>query len=269
MDKNETKNTTPDNNVLETLEGMKKLIEQQSEALKQFKEKSEQQENQIKSLTASVAEANSRAENAISASTGYVRPATIASGEHEYLTFEASVLYKQGSTTGVITEKEIKIPVEMPKPCGHLNNIDSELRGRIVPKAMAEKGITNYLITGVMYDSTKLKKNLKKVSFVGKKPMEFTAEECQDFAIIYEGLRIPANADLAILRNAVAGEWGYICADVAPQNPWIINGRPVNKLEQVVELVAYRGVRQKQPQLETVSPAKFREIAEDVEDSSK
>lgn len=268
MDKNENKNTT-DNNVLETLEGMKKLIEQQSEALKQFKEKAEQQENQIKSLTASVAEANSRAENAVNASLGYVRPATIASGEHEYLSFEASVLYKQGSANGVITEKEIKIPVEMPKPCGHLNNIDSELRGRIVPKAMAKKGITNYLITGVMYDSESIEKTTKKVSFVGKKPMAFTAEECQDFAIIYEGLRIPANADLAILRNAVAAEWGYICADVAPQNPWIINGRPVNKLEQVVDLVAYNGVRQKQPQLETVSPAKFREIAEEAEDNSK
>ena len=69
MEKKELQTTSQDN-VLSTLEGMKKLIEQQSEALKQFKEKAEQQENQIKSLTASVAEANSRAENAISASTG-------------------------------------------------------------------------------------------------------------------------------------------------------------------------------------------------------
>lgn len=285
MNKNEPQNTTPTTDtatvqiskadfdkmqsMLESMGGMKTLIEQQGEALKAFQAKAEEQANQIKNLTAAVAEANSRAENAVSASKSYVRPATIASGECEYLSFEASVLYKQGNASGVITEKEIKIDVEMPKPCGHLNSVSSELRGRIVPKKMAEKGITNYLITGVVFDSEKVKTESKKVSFAGKKPLEFSAEECQEFAIIYEGLRIPVNADLMTLRNAVAAEWGYIAADVAPNDPWIINGRPVNKLEQPVDLVAYHGVRQHMPRLDAVSPSKFREIADDAADTSE
>lgn len=250
---------------LDTMGGMKTIIEQQSEQLKQFQAKADEQSNQIKSLTALVAEANSRAENAANATKGYVRPATIATGEHEYLSFQASILYKQGNASGVITEKEIKVDVEMPKPCGHLNSIDSELRGRIVPKIMAEKGITNYLITGVMFDDSEVKKESKKVSFVGKKPLDFTAEECQEFAIIYEGLRIPVVADLATLRNAVANEWAYITNDVEPNHNLIINGKVENKLAQTVELVAYRGVRQHMPNLEAVAPSKFREIAEEEE----
>lgn len=157
----------------------------------------------------------------------------------------------------------------MPKPCGHLNSIDSELRGRIIPKLMLDKGITHYLISGVMFDAESIKTTKKKVSFVGKKPLEFTAEECQEFAIIYEGLRIPVKAELATMRNAVANEWAYITSDVDPNRPLVVNGQVVNKLSNKVELVAYRGARQIMPALDAVSPSKFREIAASGEETTK
>ena len=101
-----------------------------------------------------------------------------------------------------------------------------------------------------MFDSESVKRETKKVSFAGKKPLEFSAEECQEFAIIYEGLRIPVKGDLMTLRNAVAAEWAYIVADIAPNMPWIVNGKAVNKIEQVVDLVAYNAVRQNMPRLD-------------------
>lgn len=239
----------------QALPGLKNLVESQNQKLAEMEK--------------TVAETASRAANAVSAIKGtYVRPATIASGEYEYLSFPVRVLYKQANANGVVTEKEQDFEIKMPKPCGHLNSITSELNGRVLPRIMSEKGITDYMIVSVVYDEETMKKTTKKPSFVGKKPNALSIAECEEFAIIYEGLRIPTNGSLATARSKVAEEWGYIIADIEPNKPWVgANGRVIDKATQKLELVSYDGVRQSYPQLDAVTPSRFREIADSEPES--
>lgn len=245
----------------EALPGLKGLVDAQNKQL-------QEQSAKLTEMEKTVAETASRAANAVSAIHGtYVRPATIATGEYPYLTFGVRVLYKQANATGVVAEKEQEFKITMPKPCGHLNSIESELNGRIIPRMMAEKGIVNYMLVSVTYDDENIEKKSQKPSFIGKKPNALSIAECEEFAIIYEGLRIPTNGSLATARSKVAEEWGYIIADVEPNKPWIVNGAAVNKANQKLDLVSYDGVRQKYPQLDSVSPARFREIADSEPES--
>lgn len=235
---------------LDSLAGLADLVKNQNETIKTLKEE--------------VANASSRIDNTAAAVSGkYITPAKVPGGKHEYLTIKGKVMYKQAATTGVITESEKAFEITMPKPCGHLNGIDSELAGRMIPRFLKSKGVTDYAIVSINYDEDKgITKEMKDVSFIGKKPFDFTEEECQDFAIIYEALSVPATGSLATMQNAVAQEWAYVMHDVKQNKQAVVNGRVINKKQQIVDLVQYVGVRQHYPDLTAMTPSKFREVAE-------
>lgn len=236
-----------------SVSGLSDLVKKQSETIKTLEEK--------------VATASARVDNTAAAISGkYVQPAKIAGGKHPYLMFKAHVLYRQAKVDGTIVEKETDLDIDMPKPCGKLNSVMSELRNRIVPRLMKQKAIMDYQIADIQYDEEKVKTEMREVSFVGKKVLELTEQECEDFAIIYEGLQIPVNASLAIIRQRVAQEWAYVLYDTGYNKQLVINGRVQNKMQQKVDLVDYVGVRQNYPNLESVSPSKFREIADEPEE---
>lgn len=224
----------------------------------------------IKSLEDKLATATARIDNTTAALSGkYVQPAKISGGKYPFLSFKANVLYRQANVDGTIGEKEIILDIEMPKPCGKLNSVMSELQNRIIPRVFKKKGIGNYQIADIQYDEEKVETKAKAVSFVGKKVFELTEEECEQFAIIYEGLQIPINTSLATMRQRVAQEWAYVLYDVAYNDPLIVNGRMTDKMQQKIDLVDYIGVRQDYPQLDAVSPSKFREIAESSKEDDK
>lgn len=264
MDKN-TATTTP-----ETVSVPKEQFDEMQKTLASLSGLHElvtTQQQTIKTLEEKVATASARVDNTAAAITGaYVKPAQIAGGKYPYLLFKAHVLYRQAKADGTILEKEIDLDVDMPRPCGKLNSVMSELRNRIVPRLMKQKGITDYQVADIQYDEEKVKTETREVSFVGKKVFELTEQECEDFAIIYEGMQIPVNASLAITRQRVAQEWAYVLYDTSYDSQLIINGRVQNKMQQTVDLVEYQGVRQDYPNLESVSPSRFREIADEPED---
>lgn len=247
-------------------ESLKKTIADEAKSVMEgLKDVVESQAKTIEQLKVELKTASERAENVASAVNGkYVRPATISSGMWTYFTFPVRILYKQAGTNGVVNDKEITVDITMPKPCGRLNSVKSELKNRVVPRIMKEKNITNYIVSDVLYDESKVKSEEKKVSFVGKKPVDLNLQECEDFAIIYEGLQIPVNADLAITIQKVASEWAYILHDIDYGKPYTENGRVVDKRQMTLELVAYKGVRQEYPDLEAMTPSAFRELAENV-----
>lgn len=224
------------------------------------------QQETIKTLNEQVANASSRIDNTAAAMTGgYIRPAKVPGGKHEYLTIKGKVLYKQAGLNGVITESEKDFEITMPRPCGHLNGIESELRGRLIPRLFKSKGITDYAIVSVDYDESEIKTEKKEVSFIGKKPFEMSDEECQEFAIIYEAMSIPVVGSVDNMRKAVAQEWAYVLYDVKLNKPARINGRLIDKKQETLDLVQYRGVRQAYPELSAMTPSQFREVAESAE----
>ena len=239
-----------------SLQGLGEVVKSQSETIKTLKDKLET--------------ATARIDNTNAAISGkYVQPAKISGGKYPFLSFKANVLYRQANVDGTIGEKEITLDIEMPKPCGKLNSVGSELQNRIIPRLFKKKGIGNYQIADIQYDEEKIKVESKAVSFVGKKVFELTEDECEQFAIIYEGLQVPVNASLATMRQRVAQEWGYVLHDVAYNEQLIVNGRIVDKMQQKIDLVDYAGARQDYPNLEAMSPSKFREVAESAKEDDK
>lgn len=238
---------------LKSLQGLSELVKSQSETIKTLEDK--------------VATATSRVDNTAAAISGkYVQPAKISGGKYPFLCFKAHVLYRQAKVDGIIIEKELDLDIEMPKPCGRLNSVMSELQNRIVPRMFKEKGIGNYQIADIRFDDEKVKTEMRTVSFIGKKAFEMSEIECEQFAVIYEGLQIPVNASLATMRLRVSQEWAYVLYDTPYNDPLIVNGRVQDKMQQKIDLVDYLGVRQNYPDLESVSPSQFREIAESTKD---
>ena len=228
------------------------------------------QANTIKSLEEKVATASARVDNTAAAISGaYIRPAKISGGKYPYLLFKARVLYRQAKVDGTIIEKEIDFDIDMPKPCGKLNSVMSELQNRIMPRLFKKQGIGNYQIADIQFDEEKVKTEMRDVSFIGKKAFEMSEEECEQFAIIYEGLPIPVNTSLATMRQKVAQEWAYVLYDTPYNQKLVINGRVQDKMQQKIDLVDYAGVRQNYPNLEAISPSQFREIAESSKEEEK
>ena len=239
---------------LASLQGLGDLVKAQNEEIKTLK-------NQVETASAQARNATNAITNA------YVQPVKIPSGDYPYLEFTAKVLYNQADSKGNQTEKEKEFDIVMPKPCGHLNSIMSELKGRIIPTIMRENGIINYILAGVSYVEEKIKTKKKKPSFAGKHIVNFTAQDCMEFAIIYEALSIPVNASIAVTRQAVSQEWAYVMYDCPHKRPLYVNGQLKDKMQQIVELVDYSGVRQEYPTLDKLSPSQFREMAEAAKES--
>lgn len=232
-----------------SLKGLGDLVKSQSE--------------EIKTLKAQVETASAQARNATNAITNaYVQPVKIPSGQYPYLKFTAKVAYTQADKNGNPVEREKDFDIVMPKPCGRLNSVKSELYGRIIPRIMREEGIINYIVSGISYVEDKVKTEMVKPEFAGKHVVAFTAKDCEEFAIIYEALSVPVNASIAVTRQAVAQEWAYVMYDCPHKRQLVVNGQKRDKMQQVVELVDYAGARQEYPELERVSPSQFREMAE-------
>lgn len=239
-----------------SMSGLSNLVKEQSDIIKNLKEE--------------LATTKARIDNTAAAISGkYVRPAKIASGKYPYLAFKAKVLYKQANVDGTVSEKEIELDIDMPKPCGRLNSVMSEVQNRMIPRLLHKQGITDYLIIDVRFDEKKIKTEMRTVPFIGKTVSDMTEDECQQFAIIYEGLQIPVMGSLLTLRQRVAQEWAYILYDTAYTNQLIIDGRVADKMAQKVDLVDYVGVRQNYPNLDSVTPSKFRELAESVQNKEE
>ena len=259
-------------NTLETVSISKEEFTQMKETIASLQglgELVKTQAGTIKSLEEELATTKARIDNTTAAISGkYVRPAKIASGKHPYLVFKAKVMYKQANLDGTVAEKEVALDIDMPKPCGRLNSVMSELQNRVIPRLLQKKGITDYLIIDVRFDEKDVKKEMRSVPFVGKKVSDMTEDECQQFAIIYEGLQVPVTGSLLTLRQRVAQECAYVLHDTAYTNQLIIDGRVADKMSQTVDLVDYVGVRQDYPNLDAITPSKFRELAESAKEEA-
>jgi hypothetical protein len=245
---------------LSSVDGLAELVKTQSET-------TQKQAETIKTLTDQVETATARADNAAAVITqGYMKPAKIAGGKWPYITRKAKVYYQQASVNGVISSHEVEFEITMPEACGKTNSRDSEMKNRIIPRLMQEKGITDYVIRDVALIKLNEKEDesieLKPVSFIGKKPNMLSKEECEEFAIIYEGFQIPINTTLTSMRTKVAEVWAYVMHDCATNRPLIVDGKFINKDEYTIDLVEYKGIRQDMPKLEAHSPSQFREMAD-------
>lgn len=249
----------------ETVSVPKETLQQMQDTLKAMsgmKDLIESQKNEIDRLKETITNQEARLNNTAAAISGtYIQPAKISSGKWAYLSFTVKVIYKT-LLNNMVSEKSVDLEITMPKPCGHLNSVMSEAQGRMIPRAMAEKGIRDYKIVSVDIVEDSMTSEVKPVSFVGKKPYELTDKECQEFAIIYEALPVPVKGSVAPMHTAVANEWAYILHDTERTKPLVVDGKVLNKREQTLDLVDYRGVRQFSPAMEAISPSKFRELAE-------